>query len=578
MNVARIATGFFLLLITQVLLSQQVDYSKTHLHPPLDIPIYLSGTFGELRSNHFHSGIDMKTQGLEGLPVYAAEAGYVSRIKVALNGYGKVIYITHPNGYVTVYGHLQKFNDQIQEYVKTLQYKNESFTMQCFPSAEELPVKKGEVIAWSGNSGSSSAPHLHYEVREARSQHPVNPLFFDGIAVKDELRPKIIELAIYPVDQEALINGKNDTVFYLVAGTGPHCHLAGKPVIPVSGRLSFGLRVYDPMNGIGNRNGVYKLEMLLDTKRVFKIEMDKISFATTRYLNSLIDYHYYQKSGRRLIRTQVDTNNRLFNYRDVETNGIFSFEDTQKHQISFIVEDAYGNQSVFTFKIQSVLANPVKSLAGENRPANKGTWFDFSKENKYYNGNLSIAFPPNAFYRSFYFHLDSAAKNDRTYAPLYKIHNKYTPVHKTFTMHITPSGYAENIKDKLFIAMVNDNGIGYAGSEWDGNQLKADSRLFGNYTVMADTIAPQIEPINLWENKNLGNTSHIRLKIRDDATGIDAYRPTLNGEWILMEYETKNNTITYQIDERAVPGENVFRLEVNDKMGNATVYEETIIR
>ncbi len=345
MKVVCIFFSVLLLIVTQYVHSQNVKYDQTSLHSPLDIPLYLSGTFGELRNNHFHSGLDIKTEGREGLPIHVAEDGYVSRIKVSTRGYGKAIYITHPNGYVTVYGHLQKFNDAIQQYVKEVQYKKESFSIQDYPKKDALIVKKGEIIAWSGNTGGSSGPHLHFEVREEASQHPINPLFFDGISIKDEFRPKILELGIYPVDEHSLINGSNDTVFYMVSGSGLNHFLDKKIKIEVSGRVSFGLRSYDPMNDISNKNGIYSLEMQIDTVTVFKLEMDKLSFATTRYMNSLIDYGYYKKQRRRMIRTQVDTNNRLFNYRNVNSNGIFTFTDGKKHKITYRVKDVYGNSS-----------------------------------------------------------------------------------------------------------------------------------------------------------------------------------------------------------------------------------------
>ncbi|HEY9114612.1 MAG TPA: M23 family metallopeptidase, partial [Bacteroidales bacterium] len=248
----------FLLLLScfsfSISFSQNSEYPADYFRSPLDIPLYLSGTFGELRSNHFHSGIDIKTQGVEGKNVYAVADGYVSRIKVSAGGYGKALYINHPNGTVSVYGHLKKFSPAIEKYVRDLQYSNESFEVEAFPTKETLPVKKGDVVAFSGNTGSSGGPHLHFEIREEGTQYAVNPLLYKSIKVKDLLKPSIMELVIYPVDEQSLIDGKNDTAFFAVEGTGKDYVLKGKPKITVTGNVSFGIRTIDLMSDIPNKN------------------------------------------------------------------------------------------------------------------------------------------------------------------------------------------------------------------------------------------------------------------------------------------------------------------------------------
>ena len=567
---------FFLFATSITSIAQNNIYPNINFRPPLDIPLNLSGTFGELRSNHFHSGIDIKTEGAEGKKVFAIEDGYVSRVKVSTGGYGKVLYITHTNGFVSVYGHLQRFNDSIQQFVKDLQYRKERFTVEAFPEKGRLEVKKGEIIALTGNTGGSEGPHLHFEIREEATQYPVNPLFFDNINIKDQVKPRIAELAIYPVHKQTLINGKNDTAFFTVEKRGNKYALASNKKIEISGAFSLGIRTYDQMNEVHNKNGVFRVELKLDDENVFGLEMDKLSFSTTRYLNSLIDFPYFKLKKRRLIRTQIDTNNRIFNYRDVSNNGIFSFSDTLSHTFKYKISDVYNNTSDFSFSI--IVTNSRAENDSLIREKNEGRFFEYNKENRINEAGVSIQFPANAFYRSFYFQFDTLAGDENSYSPIFEVHNKFIPVHKHFTIAIKPDSIPENTKDKMYIAYRTDKDEHFfIGAKWKDNKLSTRSRILGNYTVMADTINPEITPYNFKNGKNISKQNNLRVKITDKQTGIKNYRGTLNDHWVLMEYDPKKNRLTYTFDEHIKKGENDFKLVVKDLLDNETIYEATII-
>ena len=561
------------LLITLGCFSQITKISEIDITPPLEIPMYLSGTFGELRSNHFHSGIDIKTQGVEGKNVIAIADGWVSRVKISEGGYGKAIYITHPNGYVSVYGHLQKFNSRIQKLVIEKQYNVESYTVQLFPKKDEIKVKKGDIIAYSGNTGGSMGPHLHFEIREERTQYPVNPLLNKSIKIKDYYRPSITKLAIYPVDNNSIIDGKHDTLFLDISGWGVKHYVKNKPEITASGRVSFGISAIDLMNNISNKNGVYSTKLYQDSVLIFHLEMDKLSFKTTRFINSLIDYSYFTKTKKRIVRTQIDTINIFDNYQTIENNGVIELNDTLVHNFTYEVTDAYNNISKLNFSIKGS-TDTIDVKTDEQ----SGTFFGFSKSNSIIDDSIRVKFEANSFYRSFYFDYDKYNSDSISYSSVYKLHNSFTPVHKYFTIEILPDSISDNLKDKLYISYSADsNDFWYMGSDKKGDYITCRSRQLGYYKVMIDTTAPEIKEVNFYNNKAISKQKSLKIKFYEKQSGIKSYRATLNDEWILMEYDSKKNLLIYAYDDRLKKGKNEFKLVVIDLLDNVSEYKCNLI-
>jgi len=561
-------------LVTLSLIAQQ-KYPQHYFRSPVGFPVYLSGTFGELRDGHLHAGIDIKTGGVRGKKVYAVANGYISRIKVSLYGYGKALYITHPNGYVSVYGHLEKFNPQLQYYVKAIQYKREHFTVQIFPPKDSIKVKKGEVIALSGDTGGSLGPHLHFEIRGKKLRSPINPLLFGSIKVVDNLSPKIVQLSVYPVFPESRINSKPDTLILPVAGHGKACYLKNMPVIYVRGPVSFGLRTYDVMNGTHNKNGIYSLKLFEDTALVYALKIDKISFSTDRYVNSLIDYNYYEKTGKRLVRTQLDTNNRLGNYRKMVNHGIFVFHDTLPHHFRYVVRDAYGNTAALKFTVQD---KPATEKVSKKPPKETGIFIRFNRPAKIDSGDISLYFPKDCFYRSFYFHLKKFPATATTFSPVYAVHNRFVPVQKFFSLTIKADSLPGSLKEKTYIAYAPDQreDFSWVGGSWSGNTIHVKTRDLGDYTLMIDTVPPTIKTVNFSNETNVAGKRFLKVVIEDDRSGIKDYRPTLNGHWILMEYDLKSKTLTYHFDRYLKKGKNEFKLIVHDNVGNERVYKAVI--
>ncbi len=552
--------------------AQEPGYPSDYFGSPVDFKMMLSGTFGEFRSDHFHSGIDIRTGGVEGKPLYAVADGYISRIKISSSGYGRAVYITHPNGFVSVYGHLIDFKKDVNQYVIKEQYNLRSYEVDLFPEKEMFPVIKGEMIAHSGNSGTSGGPHLHFEIRDETTQDPINPMLF-GLPVKDLVRPVISSLKIYTMDAYSTVNGKTDSVVVQLEGTGVGYRLAGPDTISLMGNISFGLQTWDMINDSDRKNGIYSVELLLDNEPVFQFMIETFSFDQTRYINSLIDYREYKSSGRRFIRTAIDPNNKFSSYGAVKNKGILTFDDDLVHTLTFRVRDVQGNLSSLVFYVKSSTMTSRKPYLPFPEKFDS-FHFMYYMANTYEIADFKVEIPSGALYDNLVFQYGTSPAAKNTLAKVHRVHNQLTPLHKSMTLSIKPSEKAKGLESKLYLVMLDADGtVKPIRSYYDDGFVVGRTAQFGNYSVMADTLKPTIKPVNFANNKDLAGMTQLKVVIKDQQSGIESYSPTLNGEWILMEYDEKNDLLIYRFDEFLKKGENVFRLEVMDRKDNLRTYE-----
>jgi hypothetical protein len=565
---------FFIALIMS--LFAQKKYPQNYFISPLDIPLHLSGTFGELRTDHFHSGIDIRTGEVEGLKIYAVADGYISRIKVSSGGYGKAIYITHPNGYVSVYAHLRQYEGAIKDYVKSEQYRHESFEVDLYPQAGILQVKRGEIIALSGDSGGSGGPHLHFEIRDAGSEKPINPLLF-GYSVEDITPPVINLIKVYPADLNCLIRNKNKQAEFAVQGSDGKYSLTGQDTILITGKACFGINTIDLFNNGNNKNGVYSIALFVDSSQVFEQVMETFSFDETRYVNSLIDFPDYILIQRRVQKSFIQPNNHLSIYKNVKNDGIIEFTDDGIHQLTYKVADAAGNVSLLSFWMKSKVRNEADSY--ENyKSVSQGIFFTYKNDNLFETDQIKFEVPGTALYDTLLFNYKFLPPIKNSYSEIHQLHYPTSPLHARCNLFIKPDSIPHELQDKAIIVKIDEQQKQiYVGGNWDNGFVNAQIREFGKYCVMVDTVLPKIIPVNISNNKNITTQSTIQVKITDELSGIGSYRGQMNGKWILMDYDAKNDLLTYIYDERLSKGENIFELTVTDKKFNVSSYKTKLI-
>ncbi|HHT34336.1 MAG TPA: M23 family metallopeptidase [Bacteroidales bacterium] len=543
------------------------------LHPqtyrnPLTIPSALSGNFGELRSNHFHSGIDFKTQHSVNKPVVAIEDGYVSRISVSPGGYGLALYIDHPGtGHTSVYGHLNSFSDKIARYVVDKQYELERYQVNLHPEEGLLPVKRGEQIALSGNSGSSGGPHLHFEIRDRETEEPLDVLEFIG-PIPDNREPDLRGIALYPFDGRGMVNGSSNPLRITLGKDKGGNPLPPVPSLTAWGRIGIGLKAYDRMNGQSNIYGVKHIRLYLDDEQIFASTIRRFSFNETRMLNALIDFAEWREHRSLYMKSFLEPGNRL-PFFESTNRGYIEINEERAYRFRYELEDHYGNRLTYPFTVMGVpdrIPQPVPC----------GHFMSWQFENSYMDPDLSLIIPAGNLYHDICF-THGSRKSNSHYSDIHRLHDTPVPLHRQATLRIRVKSDTLQLKSNYGIVTLDKNGKeNWLGGTYLHGGITAHIReLGGRYAVSSDTEAPVITPL---QQENWKSRRTIRIRLTDNKSGIASFRGEINGRFVLFSHDSKSTLYSYRLDEARLPAEVPLELTftATDGAGNSTLYRTVL--
>jgi len=528
-HLLNISVLFLLILSTEI-------YSQKNERNPLDYESILSGTFGELRSNHFHSGLDIKTKGKEGSKVYAFTDGYVSRIKISKGGYGKAIYIKHPDGRTTVYAHLQKFSPKIETIVTEIQYKRENYEIEIFPAKNEINISIDEVIAFSGNTGGSSGPHLHFEIRDS-SQRPLNPLNH-GIKVQDTKKPTIRGLKIYNLEINGKIQSSKNIPFYKKTN-----NIIITDTIFAVDNVGFGVQAYDQQDLANNKNGVYKINTFIDKDTLLEVNFNKFSFDESKHINRYLDFSEFKKTKNRFQKLFIQNNNPLSIFKRQLNKGIINIKKNKTYTYRVELFDFNNNLIEIIIPIKADLSKIIIKKSDEVKIGEIDKQF-INRNKKYIlsGNNSSITIDKETFYSNIFLKINS--KIDTL-----SINIDTIPLIKSLKIKFLKTNYSNSYIGKL---NKKSNKLSFLSSEIKGDSIIAYTKSLGTYILARDTINPTITPLGFNKNDWISNLSYLKFQLKDKQTGVKNYRATINGKWVLMEPFNKNGVIRYDFSNKSI--------------------------
>lgn len=551
------------------------NYPQDYFRNPLNIPIFLAGNFGECRPGHFHSGVDIKTKGKENEPVHAAADGYVSRIKMEKGGFGHGLYITHPNGYTTLYAHLNNFSPAIQKFVKDKQYEKQRWDVDLQLSPNQFPVKKGEQVAWSGNTGASTAPHLHFEIRNTKTEHPLNPELF-GLPIADGIAPTVKEIALYSGNiysvNPAFVQVRKAGTVYKPVQTKNEYAVVDKDTVTISAGQPIGVAINadDLMEGSDNTLTFYTAKLYMDDNLQAQVTLDDIGYDETRYINAYADYKTKEVHKKWL--------QCLFQLPGNQLNGIFSnlngnkgrldVADRSSHKVSIVLNDDKGNETAVNFYLRA-----TTSVTNKTTP--KGTLFAANKVNSYKDNDLSFTLDERQLYDDIDFVLDR--KTGAGLSDKFSIHYPYVPLHHNFDLMIKANKLIPFALRTKVVLMYTDgkDADGRAAKTDDNGWYKAAVRNFGTYWLAIDTMPPVIKTAQK-QGAILSKAKQILFTVKDATTSVKTFNGYIDDKWVC--FEQHGSSFFYKFDEHCSKGKHTLVFNAADENGNQSTYKLTFTR
>ena len=558
---------FFFSLSAQVFPAK--NYPKGYFIYPVQAKIALAANFGELRPNHYHMGLDCKTDQKQNARVVAAADGYIAHIRIEPSGFGRSIYINHPNGLTTLYGHLNDFFPELEKYVKEQQYKMESWLVFLDIPPDLFPVKQGQFIAFSGNTGGSQGPHLHFEIRDTKTDKVFNPSLF-GFPIPDNVPPTLIRLAVY--DRRISTYSQTPKLYVLKKinarlndAVGQGKYIPASPIIITNtDRVSFGISAVDKYTGSYNPNGIYEAVLYNDDEPVVGFQLDNISYDETRYLNAHIDHKLRASGG-----PFVEHLSRLPGYpegvyKDFSGDGIINLEDDSVHQIKAEVKDAYDNISVLQFQVKRGLINENKYKQDlSEQKFSPGFVNVFERE------DIQVILGEKDLYDSINFvYAKKTSITPQAVSALHIVHTALVPVHGYYTIRLKTDRSLQNIDDdKIIMQRTWGSKMDVVKPNKEGEWFTGKFREFGNFQLLVDNVPPVISPVGIRDNANLSRSSQIIFTVTDNMKEIKNFRAELDGKWLRFTND-KGRSFIYKFDEMCLPGNHELKVSVEDEAGN----------
>lgn len=561
-----------LLLLNSTSLVAQIfpptSYPQGYFRDPLDIPMRLAGNFGELRPGHYHMGFDIKTNSRENLPVYAAADGYIGRIKIEPYGFGRAIYVVHPNGFTTVYAHLNAFNPTLEKWVKDQQYQQQSWKVFLELSPGLFTVKKGDFLAYSGNTGGSQAPHVHFEVRRTKDDVNVNPFLF-GFPVADNVPPKLLRLAVY--DRTRSVYEQSPRLFPLKAAS-VSSYLPSPSVITVaSPKVSFAIGAWDTQTGSSNLNGIFETTLLVDDQPIVAFRMDNISYNDTRDLNAHIDYKTKFQGGPFLQHVSELPGYTNAIYKRNKGNGVVDISDGKVHSISIVVKDASGNTSTLNYKVRFNEADQEIPIYSDKQFYPQMMDGFESPECEFYLGERCLYDSVHIKYAK------TANSNGSVVSSIHSIGAAYIPIRDSALVRIQPiKTLTDAEKTRTIMQWFAGTKKEVQKVQWQGNWASARFRDLGNFQLVIDTEPPAITPVGFTNGSDLSKATRIVFNVDDNFERFKNVRTELDGKWLRFTND-KGKTFIYIFDEKCMSGQHQLKIRAEDEAGNVTekVYDFT---